>query len=146
MIARQRDHGGEMRAGGIADHADAVGIELELARFGPHELHRRFHVIDRGRIDAGFAQPIVDREQRVAVPREIRAPMLVERPGADLPAAAMNRHQNRRLVAAVGPVKIADEFRAVVLGEDYSRFHHSLCSLFAVQTPVDANAPNSRRP
>ena len=35
--------------------ADAVGIEVELAGFGAHELDRRLDVVNRRRIDARFA-------------------------------------------------------------------------------------------
>ena len=92
---------------------------FELRRLGAHVLHRRLGVVDRARIGlhAGLHQPVFDGEHRVAVLGEIRPPVRVELAAADLPAAAMDRDQHRRLVEALRRVEIAQQFGAVVLGE-----------------------------
>ena len=107
-----------MRAGGIADEPDALGIEVVVAGLGADELHGGLHVVDGGGIDAGFSQPVIDRENRVAGARQEQAPIAIELLVADLPAAAVNGDQDRRLAAALGQIKIADKLGAVVLGED----------------------------
>src|SRR5580704_14590130 len=97
-----------MRARGITDKADAVWIEVKLRRLGPYKLNGCLNVVSRGRISAGFSKPVVDSEKQ--------APISVERLAADLPAAAVDRDQNRRFAAALWQVEIADQFGAIVLG------------------------------
>src|SRR5580698_236701 len=105
-----------MRARGIADEADAVWIEVKLRSLGPYKLNGCLNVVSRGRISAGFSEPVVDSENRVTGARKKQAPISVERLAADLPAAAVDRDQNRRFAAALWQVEIADQFGAIVLG------------------------------
>ena len=107
-----------MGAGGIANEADAVRIEIEFGGLGADELDRGFDVVSRGRIDARLSQAVIDGENRVAGAGKEKAPIAIELLAADLPAAAMHRHQNRRLAAAFGQVEIADELGPVVLGKN----------------------------
>ena len=118
LIARERNKRRQMRAGRIANEADAVWVEVEFARLGAHKLDGRFGVIDRGGVNALFGQPVFDGKKRVAVAGKKRTPILVEIAGADLPPAAMDRHQNRRFAAAFGQIEIADKLDPVVLGKN----------------------------
>ena len=107
-----------MRAGRIANQTDAVRIDVEFAGFGAHELDGRLGIVDGGGVNALFGQPVFDREKRVAIAGEKRAPILVELAAADLPPAAVYRDQDRRFAAAFGQIEVADELDAVVLGKD----------------------------
>ena len=55
-----------MRAGEIANNPDAVGIKIVFGGLGAHECSGGFHVVNRGRKDAGLAQAVIDGENRVA--------------------------------------------------------------------------------
>ena len=105
-----------MRARGITDKTDAAWVEVKVGGLGPHELNGCLNVVSRGRISARLPEPVVDSENRVTGAREKQAPISVERLAADLPAAAVNRDQDRRFAAALGQIEIADQFSAVVLG------------------------------
>src|ERR1700691_150351 len=105
-----------MRARGIADKADAVWIEVKLGGLGPYKLNGGLNVVSCGRISAVFSEPVVDRENRVTGASEKQAPVSIKRLAADLPAATVDRHQNRRFAAALRQVEITDQFGAVVLG------------------------------
>ena len=72
IFARQRHQRHQMRAGGIAHHADVVWIDVELRGVGADVLHRSLHVIDGGRIAlrAGLGEAVVDGEQADAMPGE----------------------------------------------------------------------------
>jgi asparagine synthetase B (glutamine-hydrolysing) len=107
-----------MGASGIADEADALGIEVVFAGLGADELHGGLHVVDRGRIDARFSQPVINGKNRIARARKEQTPKAIKLLVADLPAATMN---GDRLAAALRQIKIADKFGAVVLGEDEVR-------------------------
>ena len=118
LVAGERHKRGKMGAGGIADEPDALGVEVVIGGLGADELHGGLHVIDRRRVDAGFSQPVIDGEHRIAGARQEQAPIAIELFVADLPAAAMDGDQHRRLAAALGQIKIADKLGAVVLGKD----------------------------
>src|SRR6202167_5848115 len=105
-----------MRARGITDETDAVWIEVKVGGLGPHELNGGLNIVSRSGISARFPEPVVDSENGVTGAREKQAPISVERLAADLPAAAVNRDQDRRFAAALGQIEIADQFSAVVLG------------------------------
>src|ERR1700675_4031013 len=91
LIAGQRDQRGQMRAGGIADLADALGVDFEIAGRTAQELHRGAHIMHRRRIAllAWFAETVIDREDRIAGGGEVRSPMEIGVAAARLPAAAM---------------------------------------------------------
>ena len=78
-----------MGAGGIADEADAVRIEIEFGGLGADELDGGLDVVDRGRIDAGLAQPVIDGKNRIAGAGEEQAPIAIELLGCRL---ASRRH------------------------------------------------------
>ncbi len=126
LIAGQRHQRSEMGAGGIANKPDAIRIEIEFGGLGADELDRGFDVVNRGRIDAGLSQPIVDGKHRIAGAGEEQAPIAIELLVADLPTAAMHGHQNRHLAAAFGQIKIADQLGAVVLGKNQVGMIHDL--------------------
>ncbi len=120
LVAGKRYERGEMGARGIADEADAIRVEIEFGSLCADELDRSLGVVNRGRIGAGFTQPVVDGENRIAGAGEEQTPISVELPVANLPAAAVDCHQHRRLGAAFGQIEIAEEFGPVVLGKNES--------------------------
>lgn len=106
FVAGERDERGEVCAGGIADQPDAAGIEAELGSPGAHKLHRRHHIADCAGpgLHTRSHQPVLDRKDRITVPREVIAPVRIEFAVADLPAAAMHADQYRRFGEALWPV------------------------------------------
>src|SRR5262245_60288419 len=103
-----------MRAGRVANESDALRIDPELAGLAAHELDCCFGVVDRARIGlhAWLHQAVLDGEHGNAVAGEVRSPVRVDLAVADLPAAAMNRDQHRRLGHALWRIEIADQFDA----------------------------------
>ena len=93
-----------MRARGIADQPDALCVEAEIGGLGAHELHCGLHIVDGAgpSLHTRLHQPILDRKDGKAFPREVIAPMSIEFAVADLPAAAMHADQHRRLGEALG--------------------------------------------
>ncbi len=117
LVAGKRHQRHQMRASGIPDEANPVGIDAELGRLGPHELDAGFDVVDGARIGLllRLRQPVADREQRDAVLRQVGPPILVEAARPDLPASAVHRDQNRGLVQALRPIEVPAERDPVVL-------------------------------
>src|SRR3954465_9156930 len=115
-----------MRAGAVADHPDAFGIDAKLARIRADILHSGFRVIDGTGpgLHARLHQPVLDRKDRIAVLGEIRAPILVELAVADLPAPAMYPDEPRRLLEPLRRIEIAEQLRAVMLGKHDVVAHH----------------------
>ena len=116
--ARRSSAASEARcaAGRRAEQADALGIDLELARAAAHELHGRQHVLHglRKRLLSLFRQPVADREQDVAALGEIRAPILEGAARAGLPATAVHGDQRRKRPAPFGQIEIAGQRHAVM--------------------------------
>ena len=126
LIGRDRHQSRQVRTGGISHQADALRIEAQFARLGAHELNGGFDVIGAGRIGTRLAEPIVDREQRVAVSRQERPPIFVAGAAAPLPAAAVNRHDHRSLVQPLRQIEVAGQAGAVALGEGDIRSGYDL--------------------
>src|SRR5271157_1841746 len=112
----------------IADHADALGIEAELARLGADELDRGLAIEDVSgpARRAGLHQPVVDREHGIAVAGEMAAPTFVKFAVAGLPAAAMDPDQHRHPVQSGWPIEIAKQWHPVRFGEHDVRLHVDL--------------------
>ena len=132
FAAREGQERGEMRASGIADQRDALSIEVEFGGLGAQELHGCLHIADGAgpSLHARLHQPILDRKDGVAFPREVIAPMSVESTVAYLPAAAMHADQRRRLGEALRQIEVAEQRYPVVLGEhdiEFSRNFVLLC-------------------
>src|SRR5215468_8150354 len=115
-----------MRARRVADHANAIRVETEIACAGAHELHRRLAIADHAgpRLHTRFHQSVLDREDRVTVLGEVITPMPVEFAVPKLPAAAMRGDQHRHFIHALGPIKVAEQLYAVVFGEKYVRLYY----------------------
>jgi hypothetical protein len=105
-----------MGAGGIADQADAIRVEVEIGRLGVYELDRRFGVVDRGGIHARLPQPVVDGKYRVAEAREEQAPIPVRLPTAGSPAAAVDGYQDRSFGMTFGQIEVAGKHGPIMLG------------------------------
>ena len=90
LVAREGHEGGELRARGIADQPDPVGIEAEPGGFGAHELHRRLGVVYRAgpSLHTRLHQPVLDRKHGIAVCGEVISPVRVELAVTDLPSPA----------------------------------------------------------
>ena len=95
------------------------GLPRELGGLGTHELHRGLGVVDGARpsLHSRLRQPILDRKDGITVFCEIISPMSIELAVAELPSAAMDADQHRRLTEALRQLEIAESGHAVVLGE-----------------------------
>ena len=104
LIAGERDQRRELRPGAVAPEADALGIDLEIRRRAAQILHRRAHVLHRFGIAflLRLAEPVIDREERIAGASEMRAPTLIGVARAELPAAAMDDDQRRKRPRPLG--------------------------------------------
>jgi hypothetical protein len=61
---------------------------------------------------------VLDRKDGIAVSCEVVSPVSIELAAADLPSAAMDANQHRRLAEALRQVEIAEQGYTVVLGKD----------------------------
>src|SRR5205085_6057824 len=68
------------------------------------------------RLLTGLRETIADGEDAIAAAREIRSPVLVADRPADLPAATVDRDDDRMRSRCLRDVKVAGEPRAVVGG------------------------------
>src|ERR1043166_8453542 len=105
-----------MSTGRIADQRDALRIDVERPVLALDELHRRADVVYGSREArlARLRQAVVDSEKSVAARRQPRAPIAITVARAELPAAAMHRHQYRRFRGFVRRVKVAQQRYAVM--------------------------------
>ena len=115
-----------MRTGRIANQADTLRIDIEFAGLGAHELDGGLGIVNGGGVNTLFGQPVFDREKRVAIASEKRAPVIVKVAAADLPPATVYRDQDRRFAAALGQIEVADELDAIVLAKQKARAVYDL--------------------
>jgi hypothetical protein len=118
-LARERREGGQVRARGVADQPDTLRIETEFGGLGAHELLRGLVVVDGTgpSLHPWLHQPVLDRKDGIAVFCEVISPMRIEFVVADLPSAAVNANQHRRLAEAFRQIEIAEQTHALVLGK-----------------------------
>ena len=133
--AAERRQRGEVRAGGGAEQADALGVDAELPGTGAHELHGREHIVHglRKHFLALLRKPVADREQGIASFGEIGAPELESAARTRLPSAAVHGDERRDASCARRQIEIAKQRNAIVIGIadtgpgfDLLRFSHQL--------------------
>jgi hypothetical protein len=130
--ARQRRQRPEIAAGGMAEHADAVGRDVEVLGIAAHELDAGQHVLHRmrKRLLSRRGEPVADREQRDAPRREILAPVLELAAHALHPAAAMHADQCRERPRPLRQVQVARKRNAVMRRVGHARPYFEFAKLF----------------
>ena len=92
-----RRHGGEVAAGAVAAHRDALGVDAERGRVRAHPAQRREAVVDGGRKAVLRRQPVVHRDDdATGAQRQLPARHVVGVEVADRPAAAVVVDQHRQ--------------------------------------------------
>jgi hypothetical protein len=88
----ERRERAEIAAGGMAEHADPVGRDVEVLGVAAHKLNGGQHVMHRVREGflLGRGKAVADREQRDAARGQIFTPVLELAPRALDPAAAVH--------------------------------------------------------